>query len=59
AKLAALEGADAALPVGSGMAAIALTLLAFAANGDHIVAADALYGGTLTLLTRELPRLGI
>lgn len=59
AKVAALEGAEAALVVGSGMAAISLTILTFAGSGDHIVAADSLYGGTRTLLTRELPRLGI
>jgi len=59
AKLAALEGAEAALAVGSGMAAIALTILTFARSGDHIVAADSLYGGTLALLAHELPRLGI
>ncbi|HUE77692.1 MAG TPA: aminotransferase class I/II-fold pyridoxal phosphate-dependent enzyme [Longimicrobiales bacterium] len=59
AKVAALEGAEAGLVVGSGMAAISLTILTFAGSGDHIVAADSLYGGTRTLLTRELPRLGI
>jgi cystathionine beta-lyase/cystathionine gamma-synthase len=59
AKLAALEGAEAALAVGSGMAAISLAILGLAGSGDHIVAADSLYGGTLALLTRELPRLGI
>jgi cystathionine beta-lyase/cystathionine gamma-synthase len=58
-KLAALEGTEAALVVGSGMAAIALSILAHAGSGDHIVAADSLYGGTLGLLGRELPRLGI
>lgn len=58
-KLAALEGTEAALPLGSGMAAISLALLAFAGSGDHIVAAGALYGGTHVLLSRELPRLGI
>lgn len=58
-KLAALEGAEAALVVGSGMAAISLAILTFAGAGDHIVAADSLYGGTLSLLTRDLPRLGI
>ena len=58
-KLAALEGAEAALAVGSGMAAISLAILTFAASGDHIVASDALYGGTRALMTRELPRLGI
>jgi cystathionine beta-lyase/cystathionine gamma-synthase len=59
AKLAALEGAEAALAVGSGMAAISLAILGLTGSGDHIVAADSLYGGTLALLTRELPRLGI
>ncbi len=58
-KLAALEGAEAGIAVGSGMAAISLTVLAFAGAGEHIVAADSLYGGTLTLLRHELPRLGI
>lgn len=58
-KLAALEGAEAALAVGSGMAAISLAILTFAGAGDHIVAAESLYGGTRSLLTRELPRLGI
>lgn len=58
-KLAALEGADAALVVGSGMAAVSLAILTFAGAGDHVVAADTLYGGTVALLTAELPRLGI
>lgn len=58
-KLAALENAEAALVAGSGMAAISLAILTFAGSGDHVVAADSLYGGTRTLLTRELPRLGI
>jgi cystathionine beta-lyase/cystathionine gamma-synthase len=59
AKLAALEGAESALAVGSGMGAISLTMLAFVGSGDHILAAHTLYGGTMNLLTRELPRLGI
>lgn len=58
-RLAALEGAEAALVCGSGMAAISLAILTFAGAGDHVVAADGLYGGTRALLTRELPRLGI
>jgi cystathionine beta-lyase/cystathionine gamma-synthase len=58
-KMRALEGAEASLVLGSGNAAAALTLLTLAAAGDHIVAARQLYGGTLRLLTRELPRLGI
>jgi cystathionine beta-lyase/cystathionine gamma-synthase len=58
-KLAALEGTEAALAVGSGMAAIALAILTTAGAGDHLVASETLYGGTLGLLKRELPRLGI
>ena len=58
-KLAALERAESALLTGSGMAAISTAILSCVGAGDHIVAADALYGGTRTLLTRELPRLGI
>ena len=59
ARLAALEGAEAALVCASGMAAMSMAVLAFTGAGDHVVASRALYGGTRTLLTRELPRLGI
>ncbi|MDX1660646.1 MAG: PLP-dependent aspartate aminotransferase family protein, partial [Gemmatimonadota bacterium] len=58
-KLAALEGAEAAVVVASGMAAIATGILSVCATGDHVVAAPDLYGGTRVLLDRELPRLGI
>src|SRR5690606_7935603 len=58
-KIARLEGAEACLAVGSGMAAIAAALLACLRAGDHVVAADALYGGTRAFLDRELDRLGI
>jgi cystathionine beta-lyase/cystathionine gamma-synthase len=58
-KLAALEGTEAALALASGMAAIATGILSVCGQGDHLVAAPALYGGTLGLLDRELPRLGI
>jgi cystathionine beta-lyase/cystathionine gamma-synthase len=59
AKMAALEGAEDAVVVASGMAATALALLAFVGAGDHIVATRNLYGGTALLLNRDLPRLGI
>jgi cystathionine beta-lyase/cystathionine gamma-synthase len=59
AKLAALEGAEDAIVMASGNAASALALLSVAAAGDRIAAQRELYGGTLRLLTRELPRLGI
>jgi cystathionine gamma-synthase/methionine-gamma-lyase len=59
AKLADLEGAEAALAFGSGMAAEAATLLAHARAGDHIVCIGDVYGGTFELLADHLPRLGI
>ena len=59
ARLAALEGAEAALAVGSGMAAVSLALLTFLNAGDNVVAAQSLYGGTLKLLETDFPRLGI
>src|SRR5580658_10600845 len=59
AKLAALEGAEAALVTASGMAAISTTLLSVLAPGDHLLAQRCLYGGTHDLVTHELARLGI
>jgi cystathionine beta-lyase/cystathionine gamma-synthase len=58
-KLAALEGADAALVTASGMAVISTTLLALLSSGDHVLAQDCLYGGTHDLITKDLPTLGI
>jgi cystathionine beta-lyase/cystathionine gamma-synthase len=58
-KLAALEGAEAALALSSGMAAISLTLLAFTRAGDHVVAARDLYGPTHQFMESELPRRGV
>ncbi|HET6763510.1 MAG TPA: PLP-dependent aspartate aminotransferase family protein [Longimicrobiaceae bacterium] len=58
-RLAALEGAEDSVVFGSGMAAMACALLAYLQAGDHVVATDAIYGGTRTLLSRELSRLGI
>jgi len=58
-KLARLEGAEAALICGSGMGAIAASLLAMLNQGDHVAFAEGLYGKTTTLITREFARLGI
>lgn len=58
-KICALEHAEAAIVLSSGNAASALVMLALCGAGDHIVAAKELYGGTLRLLNREMPRLGI
>lgn len=59
AKLAALEGADAAVVTASGMAAISTALLALLRSGDHILVQRSLYGGTLALVEHDLPQLGI
>ncbi len=58
-KLCALEHAEAAIVLASGNAAAALAMLTVAGAGDHIVAAAELYGGTLRIMNRELPRLGV
>jgi len=57
-KLAALEGAQAAVATASGMAAITTTLLSVLRAGDHLLASDCLYGGTHDFLTRHAEDLG-
>jgi cystathionine beta-lyase/cystathionine gamma-synthase len=59
AKLAALEGTEAALVTASGMAAISAALLGVLNQGDHILANQCLYGGTHSLITEDLPAWGI
>ncbi len=58
-KLAALEGAEAALATGSGMAALTAILLAFLKKGDHFLAGDCLYGGTHAFITQRAEDLGL
>lgn len=58
-RIAALEGGVAALAVASGAAAIAYTFQNLAHNGDHIVSAKNIYGGTYNLLAHTLTDYGI
>ena len=58
-RVAALEAGRAALASASGMAAEAIALLTLLSQGDHVVAAGALYGGTVSMLAVNLERLGI
>ena len=58
-KLASLTETEQALVTASGMAAISSTLLTLLDAGDHLVAPETLYGGTLELFDTLLPRLGI
>ena len=58
-RIAALEGGLSALAVASGAAAVAYSVENIAKNGDHIVAAKNIYGGTYNLLAHTLPEYGI
>ena len=58
-RMAALEGGVAALAVSSGMAAISYAIQNVAAAGDHIVAANNIYGGTYNLLANTLKDYGV
>ena len=58
-RMAALEGGSAALGVASGAAAIAYTFQNLAHQGDHIVAAKNIYGGTYNFLAHTFPDSGV
>jgi cystathionine beta-lyase/cystathionine gamma-synthase len=58
-KLAALENAEAAVVMSSGMAAITTTLLTFLSAGDHFLTQECLYGGTHDFFTKDLISLDI
>ena len=58
-RIAALESGRAAVAVSSGMAASAIALMTLCENGDHIVAAKTLYGGTHSLFDFNFKRMGI
>jgi len=59
ARIAALEGSEAALATGSGMASISAALFTLLSSEDHVLVQDCLYGGTTGLLQNELSRMGI
>lgn len=58
-RIAALEGGIGALATSSGQAAETLTVLTLCNTGDEIISSPALYGGTYTLFSQSLKRLGI
>jgi cystathionine beta-lyase/cystathionine gamma-synthase len=58
-RLARLEGAEAAIFVGSGMGATALAHLAVLRPGDHLLSSEWIYGGVHRLFSQEFGRLGI
>ena len=58
-RVAAMEGGVGALAFSSGMAAITSGILNICQSGQHIVSSSSLYGGTYTLFSQTLPKLGI
>lgn len=58
-KLAAVDGAEAALLFSSGMAAIATALITLLKAGDEVICCSAIYGGTFHIIEDLLPKLGI
>ncbi len=58
-RIAALEGGTAALALASGAAAVTYALQNVARNGDHIIAANNLYGGTYNLIEHTLSTQGV
>jgi O-acetylhomoserine (thiol)-lyase len=58
-RVAALEGGIGGLAFASGQSAITFSILNIAGAGDHIVSANSLYGGTYTLFSQTLPKLGL
>ncbi|MEY4125707.1 MAG: Methionine gamma-lyase [Pseudomonadota bacterium] len=58
-RVAALEGGRAGVASASGMAAESMALMTILQSGDHVVAASALYGGSVTLLAVSLAKFGI
>jgi len=59
AKLAALEGAEAAVAFASGMAAAAAILMRELSAGDHLIVSDVAYAGIAELARDTLPRMGV
>ena len=58
-KVAALEGGEAALALASGMAAVSAVTFTFLESGDHLIASEVCYAGSVELFGLHLPRQGI
>ncbi|MEK9542938.1 MAG: aminotransferase class I/II-fold pyridoxal phosphate-dependent enzyme, partial [Luminiphilus sp.] len=58
-RLASLEGAEVAVGTASGMSAILATCMAFLQTGDHVVCSRDVFGSTVGLFEKYLPRMGI
>lgn len=58
-RLAAMEGGDACVATASGMAAITATCMSLLSQGDHIIAANGMFGTTTTLLNKYIKPFGV
>lgn len=58
-RLSALEGTETGFATASGMSAIVASFLAFLKKGDHLLACNAIFGSTHTIITKYLPKYGI
>ena len=58
-RLAALEGAEAAIATSTGMSAILLMALGLLKSGDHVIASQSMFGSTIKLLGSEFARFGV
>lgn len=58
-RLAALEGAEAALATATGMSAIMLMLFSLLKSGDHVVYSQSMFGSTIKLIGSEFARFGV
>ncbi len=58
-KMAALEGGEAALALASGMAAVSAVLFTFLSAGDHVIASEVCYAGSVELFGQYLGRYGV
>jgi methionine-gamma-lyase len=58
-RLSALEGAEGAVVTASGMAAVSALIFTFLSSGDHLIASEVCYAGSVELFGLHLPRFGI
>ena len=58
-RLAAMEGSEACMATGSGMAAIMLMLFSLLKSGDHVVYSQSMFGSTIKLIGSEFARFGV
>ncbi len=58
-RIVALEGAEAGFATASGMSAVFASFMALLKSGDHLLACNAIFGSTHTVITKYLPKYGI